>query len=161
VGRRGRSQFGIGYSLRHTAQYVGDSSRRTSIGNPSTLPGSHRAVRKVEYNRWDAPHLGNAAGGCVRLFADRTGSVCVGSGLQASTLLPARRKAPLRHDGRPIGLAVGAVTAGGPMRALSGCPVDSSGSNRKSLRSCPGYLCRAAQSSGCLPPDGSPLPNLL
>lgn len=112
------------------------------------------------YNRSNDSGLGNAAGGCGRLLAGRTGGVGVESGMETSAVLPARRGASLRHDGGPIGISR-PVGAGEPVRALSGCAGDSAGPNRGLSRNCSGDFCGTDPSSGCLPADGSPVPHLL
>jgi hypothetical protein len=105
-----------------------------------------------EYNQWNAPHLCNAAGGSVQLFADQSGGVRIGCRLKAPGVLQTRREACLRDEGDRIRRRQWPPWARS-MPFLSYREGDAARPDFKFTRSFPSYLCRTPQSSGFAPTD--------
>jgi len=74
----------------------------------------------LAYNDSNAPGVGNIADGCVQLSADQPSAIRIGRGVEPAGVLPSRRKASLRDDGKRIGIAVRSLAAGCQMPFLPG-----------------------------------------
>jgi hypothetical protein len=72
-----------------------------------------------EYNDSNAKIIGDTAGGYLQLFADQSGVVRNGCGLEPSCMLPTERKSSLCDDDEPLGIFVRSFHAGWQMPFLS------------------------------------------